>query len=147
MKASVAAGGALSDIGDGRASVWLYANDAGELVGYGSLGTIKSWRWPDARKSDKINAHHIPMLGIARRFRGKPDGPPDERYSSQIIDDLIEECRQNPDPDISSVVTLFVHPDNHGAIRLYERHGFAMYPQYYNDAATNTRYLGMICRL
>jgi len=64
--------------------IWLYRNEVGDFIGYGSLGTT-SWSYP-GKKSPKSPIAVIPALGIRKEFRGQPatDGK-DERYSSQIL--------------------------------------------------------------
>src|ERR1700722_20942655 len=62
--------------------VWLYANEADEVVGYGSLGHTR-WKYPDA-DSPKTALVIIPAVALQRVFWGKPDGSPENRYSSQI---------------------------------------------------------------
>ena len=107
--------------------VWLYHNEAGELIGYGSIG-LTSWRWPlpDGGYTSLIL---VPMLGIDQRFQGKP---PDKqwRYSHQIMKHLIynahEINRQRKNP-IDRMV-LMVDPENQSGIRLYEQFDFALIP-------------------
>jgi len=120
IKASVAERGALWEMGNFGNQVWLYANEAAELVGFGTYGTTSRWIWPEDQRNQRVIAHHIPMLGIDRRFRSCPAGLKNERYSAQIVDDLIEVSRSETAPDIVPILTLFVHPENIGAIRLYE---------------------------
>jgi ribosomal protein S18 acetylase RimI-like enzyme len=115
------------------------------LVGFASLGTTKKWPWPEDIRPHVV-AHHIVACGITIEFQGKPPGPPDERYSTQILDDLIAESRKNTDSSISPVLTLFVHPENSGAIKLYERVGFQFYEHTYTDKK-GVVYRGMALRL
>ena len=56
-------------------------------------------------------------------FHGEPVGAPkSERYSSQILGDLIGKAKSIK-PKVPWL-GLFVHPENIGAIKLYERHHF-----------------------
>jgi len=142
IKASVHDEGALFDMGRGRAEVWVYANEALEIVGFGSLGTTAGWRWPDSKK--KTTVHHIPALGIDHRFRGKPTGPREDRYSQQIVDALIEQARTRANDAVARAITLYVDPNNTAGIRLYCRSLFEFFDQVYPDKATGIRYQGML---
>ena len=53
--------------------VWLFENAAGDVVGFGSIGT-SVWRWPppDGARTTIVL---IPMLGLDARFRGQPADP------------------------------------------------------------------------
>ena len=94
--------------------VWLYHNQAGQLVGYGSLGTT-NWTWPypnGARKAVSI----IPSLGIQLEFQGEPKtGPKEDKFSRQIMRHLISESVQQG----LDYLVLKVHEDNGRAIDLY----------------------------
>src|SRR5712691_4411166 len=57
--------------------VWLYANQADEVVGFGSLGLTR-WKYPQA-DSAKLGLLIIPALAVRRVFWGKPPGPPEDR--------------------------------------------------------------------
>ncbi len=87
------------------------------------------------------------MVGLEQRYRRKPEGPTDERYSSQIIDDLIEEARNANDPAVAPVLTLFVDPANAAAIKLYRRSGFSLYEHSYFDKISGIVYQGMLLTL
>jgi ribosomal protein S18 acetylase RimI-like enzyme len=60
----------------------------------------------------------IAYFGVSVNFRKKPEGPWQEYYARQIFRDLIREARE--DPSKPKKLALYVHPDNAGAIRLYE---------------------------
>ena len=109
--------------------VWLYATPEKEIVGYGSLAVTR-WHYPEP--SDKrIALALIPAVAIQKPYWGKPDGPREERYSSQILDHLITEAARLP---ISvPVLGLFVHPANERAIKVYERAGFRPFSHTYTD--------------
>ena len=95
--------------------VWLFETAAGEIVGFGSVGTSR-WRWPppDGTRTPIVL---IPMLGVAERFYGKP---PDRewRYSRQIMGHLIAEAQNlacdRRDDAVSGPrwLVLMVHRDN-----------------------------------
>jgi hypothetical protein len=70
--------------------VWLYGNQGGEIVGYGSLGTTR-WKYPDPN-SARRDLVIVPAVAVRKQFWGKPDGPREERYSSQIMRHLILEA-------------------------------------------------------
>src|ERR1700691_73528 len=54
-----------------RTRVWLYLNAAGDIVGFGSLGTSA---WSFKKNEPKTPISIIPMLAVADRFWGKPKG-------------------------------------------------------------------------
>lgn len=110
---------ALSDMAKRQTEVFLYFEDDGTVVGFGSVGKT-TYNKKRVRHTWSI----IPHLGIDVRFRRKPDGVAKrDRYASQILDDLIEICRDEHGTD---TLTLKVEHTNVGAIRLYEFHGFTV---------------------
>jgi ribosomal protein S18 acetylase RimI-like enzyme len=120
--------------------IWLYVNQAGDIVGYGSLG-ITRWNYPDAA-ARKTALVIIPAVALSKEFWGKPDGPPQERYSSQILGHLLDEARNWPGQ--LPAVGLFVHPDNLAAIKLYERFGFLSFSHAYTDPQTGVIYRSFV---
>ena len=120
--------------------VWLYFNRAGEFVGYSSL-SLNQWKYPDP-KSPKIPVAVIPNVAIDQRFFGKPTGPPEERYSAQVMEHLIDEATGLPSQPV--VMGLFVHQENKRAIRFYEKCGFTVFWRTYQDPVTKTVYQAMI---
>jgi GNAT superfamily N-acetyltransferase len=120
--------------------VWLYVNQAGEVVGYGSLGVTR-WKYPDAA-SRRAELLIIPAVALRKAFWGKPDGPPKERYSSQIMEHLLAEALAWPGKPLA--VGLFVRPENVGAIKLYERFGFRPFGHTYTDPQTGVTYRSFI---
>ena len=111
--------------------VWLFETGAGEVVGFGSVGTAR-WRWP-LPDGSYARIVLLPMLGIGERFWGQPSDP-DWRYSKQVMEHLIAEARELvrewPDgaADKLKWLALTVHRDNARAIRFYERCGFELIP-------------------
>jgi len=120
--------------------VWLYVNQAGDIVGYGSLG-ITRWKNPDP-SSRKVEVVIVPAVALRKEFWGKPQGPSEERYSSQIMVHLLDEARDWPGEP--PAVGLFVHPNNQAAIKLYERFGFRAFSHTYTDNATGVVYRSFI---
>jgi len=124
--------------------VWLYLNSSSEIVGYGSLGTTR-WKYPTA-DSKRTPIALIPAVAIQRRFQGQPSGAPREsRFSSQILRHLILEAKSWPGQP--EVLGLYVHPDNHGAIKLYQRFEFEKFHHEYSDPATGVVYISYLRRL
>jgi len=102
-------------------AVWLYFIDAADeeyLVGFSSLGTTK-WRIPPP-DGPRREAGFIPMLAVALRFQGKPDGDPGKRYVDDMIEHVVQESRKRGHRELC----LFVHENNARAISVYSRHGF-----------------------
>lgn len=142
IKADLPTKGALYDIQQERATVFLYGNEAGELVGFASYGTNL---WPVAGHKRKV--HHLVACGIDKRLRRKPDGPREERYAAQIVDDIVAHARAIDPDKVFPALTLFVHPDNIGAKRLYEGAGIKLFPHTYPDKASGIVYEGMAVSL
>jgi GNAT superfamily N-acetyltransferase len=125
---------------DRGCKVWLYVTARKELVGFGSVALTR-WRYPEP-SSKRLALAVIPAVAIQTPYRGKPDGPREERYSSQILDHLIAEAAQLPVD--APLLGLFVHPDNQGAIKLYLRLGFSFFSHSYTDKTTGVTYRSMI---
>lgn len=123
--------------------VWLYATEAGEIVGFGALG-VSHWRWP-TNKDRPRRVSVIAALGVDMRFQGQPPGPPEQRYAAQILRNLIAEAADVPAGE--RLVGLFVHPENARAIRFYERVGFQHFFRTYTDPDTSVTYRSMILQL
>jgi GNAT superfamily N-acetyltransferase len=139
IKAPRGGGGALDELEHG-AQVWLYATAAGDLVGFGSLSAA-SQRWPGPN-DPKIAVSVIPMLGVDRGYWGQPPGPPEQRYSAQLLDDLIAEARSSR--DVRPILILFVHVDNVRGTRFYERAGFTELHKPWTDKQTGQQYRRMV---
>ncbi len=125
---------------DRGCKVWLYATPEKDIVGFGSLTTTR-WHYPEP-SSKRVAVALIPAVAIQMPFWGKPDGPREGRYSSQILDHLIVEAARLE--GILPVLGLFVHPANQRAVKVYERAGFQPYSQAYTDKATGVTYPSMI---
>jgi len=97
-------------------SVWLFFNEANELVGYGALGGTRRPHPPGT--SGYKNLSVIPSLAVKRQFWGRPkDGI---QYSHQILASLILEAKKrSPTMLILDVDSLNTH-----AIALYCEFGF-----------------------
>ena len=101
--------------------VWLYKTPDGTLIGYGSLGKTR-WKWPEP-DSPYVRFSIIPALAVKTPFQGQPANvPKSERYSTQIMDDLL---RRSIEHDTDFVV-LEVHNRNARAIQFYRSYGFEM---------------------
>jgi hypothetical protein len=127
--------------------VWLYVLlESLDIVGFGSLGQM---RWDLSElKEDRRLVSIIPNMGIRGEFHHKPVEAVDkfDRFSSQIISDLIAKAKDGENhPDL---LGLYVHPENLGAIKLYERHGFVrMKKVKWKNPDTGVYYPGMLRRL
>ena len=106
----------VNDIRDRGCEVWLYTTGQSDVIGYGSLG-VSEWRVPE--KGPKIRVNIIPYLGIDQRYWGQPPGPREQRFSTQVLEHLTIEASRHHDR--RPFLGLFVHRDNTGAIKLYER--------------------------
>lgn len=135
--------GALDEIRKDTCEVWLYADPDGQLVGFGSLGATK-WRWPTPQDS-RVPLNVIPALGVNQRFWGKPEGPRQDRYSAQILRDLIETARTHTER--RPLLGLYVHPQNLRAIRAYENAGFAPFSKTYRAYPNQPEYVSKILSL
>lgn len=63
---------AAIDIKNRRCKVFLYRNQSGELIGFGSLGKTKAeWPMPDG---PRIPVAIIPWIGLHKRYHGEPNG-------------------------------------------------------------------------
>jgi len=91
IKAPRGTGGALDDMANNGARVWLFETASNELVGFGSLG-VTSWRWSNPKKGPWTPIQIIPFYGIQRPFRGQPLGPKSERYARRIFEHLLAAC-------------------------------------------------------
>lgn len=115
------------------------------FVGFSSLGvTRRKWPPPDGGFANLLI---IPMLGIDQRFHGQPPER-ESRYSYQILRHLLYEAgallksHLDAGRNTLTLLALYVHQDNHRAIRLYTKFGFSAEP-----AAARDNLLLMIRRL
>jgi hypothetical protein len=132
-------GGALDDMVNLQTQVWLYEAEDGNLVGFASLGETL-WRYPHPSKSDQRRVLIIPNYAMALAYHGKPPGPKDQRYSRQIFADLLRKAEAHPSG--LKVIGLVVHPDNQGAILLYQDFNFRLFGKPRKDG-----YLRMVATL
>lgn len=128
---------------DPTLEVWLYATEDDGLVGFASLGKAL-WRWPDA-SGRPVPLSHIPELGVHSRFWGQPSEPGSKKFADQILDDLIFEALRHSDR--RRLLSLYVHPDNRRAVRLYEGRGFERFFRTWADPETGVTYLSMLLDL
>jgi ribosomal protein S18 acetylase RimI-like enzyme len=110
---------ALWSIANKGNEVFLYYDET-KLVGFGSLG-FTSWRIPPPKGPPQEMAY-IPMVAMDKQFHGGPKGVPrEERYSHQIIRDLIARAKARPE---NVALALHVNPKNGAAIALYSHFNF-----------------------
>lgn len=119
QSAWISTGKAIESISKYGTEVWLYFNQADELVGFGSLG--KTRRPVPPPNGPYLHISIIPSLAIRRELWGKPTDPP--KYSQQILDDLIYEARAHG----TELLILEVDPQNIRAIKLYQSRNFIAY--------------------
>lgn len=106
------------NIRDRGTSVWIYRR-GNDLVGYGSVGTTAR-RYPPP-KGNRLDLAIIPMLALQLPYQGEPQwAAKDDRYSGQIMNDLIFKARSYGLPHL----VLYVHPNNEPAKGLYRKFGF-----------------------
>lgn len=109
---------AIKLIRSGRAEMWLYRQQSdGLLVGFGALSKPK---WTIDDKPEKVTVIHA--FGITKAFHGFPPGPPEQRYASLILSDLLSKAVAYGRP----LCGLLVHKENARAKRFYEREGFEL---------------------
>ncbi len=104
--------------------VWIYTLDENTIVGFGSLQKAR-WRLRESGEAKKrVSILLIPYVGIKKEFHGQPMDATDkfDRYSSQILDDLVGKAKTHR--PARHWLGLYVHPENLGAIKLYQRHEF-----------------------
>jgi GNAT superfamily N-acetyltransferase len=101
--------------------VWLYKLDE-KIVGFGALAKSE-WRWPGKNKDPYIPLSVIIWVAVQKEFWGKPEGTGEEKYSVQILDDLLAEAEE--DAKTHPALGLFVHKDNGRAIKFYKNAGFS----------------------
>lgn len=136
------ADGALKETAKGT-QVWLYYFDE-DLVGFGSL-CAAPWKLPSEFAS-QLPINLIPVVGVQTVFHGKPEGPREGRFASQIMNHLKFEAAKRTDR--LPLLGLFVHPQNERAIRFYQREGFLEYDEEFDfDDEKNVAYRGMIIKL
>lgn len=134
--------GALKEIAEGT-QVWLYYYNE-DLVGYGSLCAAR-WKLPSEFAS-QLPINLIPAVGVQTAFHGKPEGPPQRRFASQIVNHLKFEAASRTDR--LPLLGLFVHPQNDKAIRFYRREGFLEYDEVFDFGFKNdVVYPAMIMKL
>jgi GNAT superfamily N-acetyltransferase len=128
----------------GRCSVWVYRHPStDDIVGFTSLGTSR-WKWP-APNSKRVMVNIIPHFAVAKDFWGQPDGPRAERFSTQMLIDVVSEARSVQ--GVLPLLGLFVHEHNGRAIQFYKAHGFEFFDHRFEDDATGAHYPAMIVKL
>lgn len=124
IKSPRGTGSALDDMVNNGTQVFLYETLAGELVGYGSLGTTL-WRWDNPKKGPWTPIYIIPFYGVQSSFKGQPPGPKEHRYARRIFEDLLARAVEHPER--RRLLGLCVHPQNVRAIKVYRDYGFMDY--------------------
>jgi RimJ/RimL family protein N-acetyltransferase len=110
-------------IGKSRLQVWLYLTEDDDVIGFASLALQVITL--DESSQQFGEALMLPYYALRTKYHKKPDGPWQQYYSRQILRDLLAEARKHPSQNTR--LGLYVHPNNTGAIRLYEQFGFSRY--------------------
>jgi len=128
---------ALKRVRKKSTKIWLYHNQASELIGYGSLGVTK---WSIFSDEPKKPVLILPNLGVQK-------GHQRQGFGREICMHLIEESQKlyfegkSQGKTLLPFLGLVVHPDNTDAIGLYKSAGFNTYDHYVED--DGVRYIGM----
>ena len=103
--------------------VWLFHDEHGSLVGFGSLGTT-DWPWPTPQSApEKVSI--IPAIAVQSQFRRQPAGAnKEDRYSALIVRFLIKQAMLHG----TRLLVLYVHKTNVNAIDLYQHLNFKLTP-------------------
>jgi ribosomal protein S18 acetylase RimI-like enzyme len=135
---------ALAD--DPPARIWLYRLEEedpedghGELVGFGALNN-SAWRWT-TKKSPYVPITVLLWYAVQSQFKRQPPGDEDGYYSSQILDDLIDQALS--DKQDRPILGLCVRPENVRAIDLYRRKHFTVELDPFTDKTTGIKYTRM----
>jgi ribosomal protein S18 acetylase RimI-like enzyme len=122
-----------------KSDVWLYTTEEQELIGYGVLGST-NWDWPEPG-SQPLRVNILTYMGIDLTYRGQPAGQGETSYGKQILGHLILRAKEKSDR--SSVLGLYVHPENKRAIGLYRRFGFRPFHRLHHDDVSGIDYVSM----
>jgi hypothetical protein len=109
-----------SDLAYPGARVWLYYNQAGELVGVGAIGHNE---WTIRKTQSKLPVTILTNLAVAKAHQHKPTGDGEVTYGKQILQDLRFEAEK--DRHFRRLLCLCVHRDN-PIKSWYERQGFVV---------------------
>lgn len=120
----------------------VYA-EGGALIAFSAVVPTTKLVPPD---TIPIKHSHIIWVGLDKRYRKLPEGPREERYAWRILD-IIAARAATERPHLARAMSLFVHPQNEGAIRLYRAYGFTNVPEMtFPDKDTGIVYQGMAMR-
>ena len=106
----------LKDIEQYQTRVWIYRDEDRRIIGFAALGTTF---WSPAPKAKRLPVVIIPHIAVDAEFWGVPLGDP---YADQILDDIRSTAAEYR--ETHPLLVLAVWPENHRAIRFYERNGF-----------------------
>ncbi|MBI3973320.1 MAG: GNAT family N-acetyltransferase [Chloroflexi bacterium] len=106
----------LEDLRDAdlNCRVWIWRDDNGNVVGFGSLGDAV-FRVPNPNKSPWLPVTIIPALAVHSAHQGKG-------YARRIVEELLDLAAEHAAE--RRYVVLLVHTDNVRAHELYRRAGF-----------------------
>jgi len=111
--------GALALVENGDVEVWLYEDPTGRLIGFIALG-VEFQTAPGVVGAPEA-VYNIAYFGIHTDFRGKPDGPREQRYAWRIFQGLIDEAERRGEHPL---LTLYVDPANPAYQGFYPHFGF-----------------------
>jgi hypothetical protein len=116
--------GAIADMTNRGTEVWLFRlNSAqGPIVGFASLGESNWPLNPSPAPRTKINI--IPNMAVQKVYWGQSDD--NGKFSDQILDFI--KFGAEGHTERQRLIGLYVHPQNDGAIRLYNHHKYEFVP-------------------
>lgn len=134
-----------------KAKIWLYETPDGELVGYGTLSKSKWFQTDSDGAIHEVKVVCIPTVAVQEAFWGQPKEvvSRDEKYSHQLMRHLQFAAQEWVDGSdaLKPLLSLFVHPDNVAAKKLYTRCGFVDFPLTRPDPATGANGQCMVFKL
>jgi len=117
--------------------IWIWRNDDGDVVGFGSLGDA-IFRGPNPNKSPWLPVMIIPALAVHSAHQGKG-------YARRIVGELLDLAMAHAAE--RRYVVLLVHVENVRACELYLRLGFRDLGKPFVEKETGWPHQKMYCDL